>query len=1034
MITPRRTRLLRAPDLSGFRSHLVELAAGLDPAAAADTFVIVPTRAAGAQLRRTLAMRGVPRPDRSLPHLGTRGDWHDLLASRLAHPPRMLSPFERETLLSAAARDAEEAGVAPPFHVRPALVAEMIGLYDQIRRLHRTVDDFDRLVCGELEPAAESDRGAAQLLAQTRFLVAAFRRYEARLLDGGGSDEHALRHDLIATPAPMPVRRVAVTVGDRLSDPEGLWPADVALLTSIPGLEHVDILATDGALEAGYLDRLRLAFVGMEEVSTVERQPAPGPVLIVPPTVGQHQPIVFSYRDREEELEGVARRLKADRRAGRQVRLDRTALVVSRALPYLYVARDVFAGAGVPFQAMDTLPLAAEPYAAALDLVIEFVATGFTRRATTALLRSPHFRFETSPKTGVPPQPLDRSSIAALDAALVELRFLGGLDRLMAIAHDWGRTAEQPSGARGSGRERRRQQAAVPAATVAIELATLLAPLTENRPLVEHLERLRTFVDRYDAFTVLSAEAPRAKVEARRAKIDERRQRARAGVLAAITGLADGYKRHDPGASGTVHDLSAAIRRWLGAQTFAVPSGANGVQIVDAQAARFGEFDDVQVMGLVEGEWPERPRRSVFYPQALLAQLEPSRPDRVAIHQERDLVRAARASFRDLVRLARSRTRLSTFALEADAVVEPSVFVEDAAGFGLATETAIGHLDARVFTHEWLTDDKPKGVSPPVSALTERWAAARRSRGESDPGRFLGQAGEWTLPRVSVSRLERYLKCPFQFYVANVLQIEEEREDEDTRSPLERGRFLHELFETFFHEWQARGHNRITPETIGEAEALFVEVCGPALASLAPSEAALERARLFGSAVGSGIASRVFAMEAERAAGIDERLMEYELDGEFTFAGADGAPRTVPLRAKIDRVDVLTDGTFRLIDYKTKWVPDVKTALQLPIYSACVRARLSRERGRDIPASEAMYLSFEGKRGIVALERKGMSFPELVTEAEHRLVDALNDIAAGHFPARPDTKSLCSMCAFVTICRTPGGAEPPEEPAEAEVG
>jgi hypothetical protein len=57
-----------------------------------------------------------------------------------------------------------------------------------------------------------------------------------------------------------------------------------------------------------------------------------------------------------------------------------------------------------------------------------------------------------------------------------------------------------------------------------------------------------------------------------------------------------------------------------------------------------------------------------------------------------------------------------------------------------------------------------------------------------------------------------------------------------------------------------------------------------------------------------------------------------------------------------------------------------------------------------------------------------------VTEAEHRLVDALNDIAAGHFPARPETKSLCTMCAFVTICRTPGGAEQSEEQAEPEVG
>ncbi len=66
------------------------------------------------------------------------------------------------------------------------------------------------------------------------------------------------------------------------------------------------------------------------------------------------------------------------------------------------------------------------------------------------------------------------------------------------------------------------------------------------------------------------------------------------------------------------------------------------------------------------------------------------------------------------------------------------------------------------------------------------------------------------LPRVSVSRIENYLKCPFQFYASNVLRLEEEPEDADTRTPLERGRFLHELFESFFNEWQRRGHGRIT--------------------------------------------------------------------------------------------------------------------------------------------------------------------------------------------------------------------------------
>ena len=175
-------------------------------------------------------------------------------------------------------------------------------------------------------------------------------------------------------------------------------------------------------------------------------------------------------------------------------------------------------------------------------------------------------------------------------------------------------------------------------------------------------------------------------------------------------------------------------------------------------------------------------------------------------------------------------------------------------------------------------------------------------------------------------------------------------------------------------------------------------------------------------------------MEAERGVEIRERLMEYELDGTFSFTGDDGGVREVRLRAKIDRVDLLRDGTFRLIDYKTKYVPDRKLALQLPIYSACVRTSLTAAQGRDIRASEAMYLSFEGPQAVVPLEERGKTFDELTASAGHRLVAALDAIAAGHFPSRPETKNLCTMCAFTTVCRHPGGAAEDAEDPRAEEG
>ncbi len=950
----RRTRLVRAGDLAAYRQYLIDLTRELTPALAADAFVLVPTEAAAQQLRRTLAAQCA---EAITPLIGSRADLYDHLASRIAVAGRRLSIVEREAILGACAREAEETGQAAPFHVRPALVAEMLALYDRIRLLGRSIDDFDRLLCGELEPAAESDRGALQLLEQTRFLAAAFRGYEARLAESHALDEHGVRAQIAATPAPEPLRHLVIAIGDRPFDPDGYWPSDVTLFTTLPGLERLDVLATEAVLDAGFADRARHAFVEIDEAQPQAARRLP--LLVVPPK--HDDKLVFSYRDREDELESVASRLTSS-----SAPLDRIALVVARPLPYLYLAREVFASAGLPFEALDSLPLAAEPYAAAVDVVLECAAANFTRRALTALLRSPHFRFAVD---GVE---IDSTQVPRLDAAMAAQRYLGGLDRLASLAHSL------------TGDER-------VAALAALSIANELAPLLETRPLADQAQLLRDFLDRHDR------------------EHQERRRRARAAVKATLDALVEALRRQDPDASGSITELSGAVRRWLGAQTFAADSRHGGVSILDTQAARFAELDEVQIMGLVEGEWPERPRRNIFYPRALIAQLEPSQPDRIDLTAEREQVRSARAMFRDLIGLAANRTQLSTFALESDSVVEPSSFIDDVPAFGLIVE------------HE----ESSAGQRPvaTVSIAESPWAAARARNADRDPSRFAGQAGPWTLPRVSVSRLERYLKCPFQFYVSNVLQVAEEPEDENSRSPLERGRFLHELFETFFHEWQARGRGRITSREMAEARALFAEIAEPALRSLTPAEAELERARLFGSAVGSGIADRVFAMEAERAVEIRERLMEYELDDEFTFTGEDGEQRAVRLRAKIDRVDVLGDGTFRLIDYKTKYVPDRRTALQLPIYSSCVRTTLSKQHGRDIAASEAMYLSFEGPQAVVALEERGKLFEDLTTSAGHRLVAALNDIARGHYPPMPETRNLCTMCRFTAVCRTEGGLD-----------
>src|SRR4029077_77121 len=123
-------------------------------------------------------------------------------------------------------------------------------------------------------------------------------------------------------------------------------------------------------------------------------------VLVVPDSApGADLQRSFVCRDREEELAEFARALKV---APRTTPLGRTAIVVQRPLPYLYLARQVFADAGVPYQALDALPLAAEPFAAAVDLVFSAIAADFTRGALVELLRSPHFSFDADGHTVTP--------------------------------------------------------------------------------------------------------------------------------------------------------------------------------------------------------------------------------------------------------------------------------------------------------------------------------------------------------------------------------------------------------------------------------------------------------------------------------------------------------------------------------------------------------------------------------------------------------------------------------------------------------
>ena len=352
----------------------------------------------------------------------------------------------------------------------------------------------------------------------------------------------------------------------------------------------------------------------------------------------------------------------------------------------------MFADAGRPYQALDSLPLAAEPFAGALDVVFAFVVAAANRASTIDLLSSPHWRFPELEGALVSV----KARVNALDARLRELKYFGGWDRLAALA---GQAAFATDGAGAT-------QATRPAR------AAGRAPMRGGAPRRGRRRRGAAAVAR-GADRVGAAPRParfRQDPRARRPKPatpGRRGTSARAPrSIGALESLAEAHARHDD-APLAVDRLAGAVRRWIEGQTFSPRTGPHGMLLLDAPAAAYADVDEMRLVGLVELDWPERVRRSIFYPASLLSQLGwPNETDRLA---------AARARFHDLLRLPRRRVSVSTFTLEDDAIVSGSSFLQELETSGLPIERPdeLGQNRAR------------------VAALSPRRGARKRTRGSS---------------------------------------------------------------------------------------------------------------------------------------------------------------------------------------------------------------------------------------------------------------------------------------------------------------
>jgi len=551
---------------------------------------------------------------------------------------------------------------------------------------------------------------------------------------------------------------------------------------------------------------------------------------------------------------------------------------------------------------------------------------------------------------------------------------------------------------------RKDSSAAVRATRAAAAVASIAQSLAPFRDAATGSEQVAAILTTLRAFERTTPPANR-----------ERHLRARSAVITSLDALAEAFRRHDDSRRDPAI-LSATIHHWVERQTFIARQGTTGVHLVDAIAARFGDFDHVHIVGLVDAEWPERQRRSIFYTSGLLSAL--------GWPTDIDHLKSQQAAFRDLVRLPAKTLTMTAFQMEGEAVVAATPLTDEARNL---PRKELQLAEVRIFADERLA------LAPiAADALAEspaEWLRLRQQRPELSTPEYRGHVGPQAPQEYRVSALDRYADCPFKYFAGSVLRLDEEPTEETSLTPRERGTLLHSLFEKFYREWEDVGLRGITTGNLAEAIERFERITNETLAELPEADRVLESARLLGSIVMRGAGERVFIAEADAKKDVVSRSLEVSLNGTYAFpTGGFAPPKSITIRGVADRVDQLSDGTLRLIDYKLTRAPGDQ-AVQLKVYGFVAQQRFAKD-GREPQVSVAEYISFgDDSNAVTSIAEKNSTVAQAVEIGAQEFAQHVTRIEAGEFPPEPEDAGLCEWCAFTFMCRRESVTEKGDESA-----
>ncbi|HET7695431.1 MAG TPA: PD-(D/E)XK nuclease family protein [Vicinamibacterales bacterium] len=481
--------------------------------------------------------------------------------------------------------------------------------------------------------------------------------------------------------------------------------------------------------------------------------------------------------------------------------------------------------------------------------------------------------------------------------------------------------------------------------------------------------------------------------------------------------------------------------------------------------ARGRAFRVVFVAGLAERMFPQRPHEDpMLLDREMRLPLDaglPLQEDRA--RTERLLLRLAVGAARERLwlsyprlELAESRPRVPSFyALDVMRAVtgripQPQQLQDAAAaegGAGLAWPAppqpgdAIDDLEHDLSVLRELLQIEPRAAVRgqahyllKLNDALKRSVVARWSRGRSawTPYDGITRVTGMTRPMLesqrlaarpySLSALQKYSSCPYQFLLSAIYRLEPPREIEPLQKldPLTRGSIFHEAQATFFRQLKQDGRLPVTPERVPHA----LRTIDAALAAVArryKDELAPAIERVWDDEIAD--IGRDLRVWVRRLPGEDAWVPTYF---EFAFGLRDQSgrdPNSVDepvvvdgrfiLRGSVDLVETQGD-SLRITDHKTgknrttwKTVIGGGAILQPVLYGLAVEQAL----GKSVKAGRLFYCTTAGAFTDhqiplnEANRRMGIEALEIVDRA----------IELGFLPAAPADRA-CTWCDFLPVC------------------